>query len=242
MRTALFSLLSVLSFLLAPLSFAQERAADYPPAYLTLMREAMRSFSQRDFETALAFVNKADELLPPTPPSMNVRGAIAIEQKRFDEGRKLCLAALQKDPRYFPARFNLAEIPFVQKNYAEARNIFQRLQQDHPEDELLKFRIYLTYLLENNESAAKQALEELPFLSDTPAYYYARAAWEFAHANPKGGQEWVDRGNWVFPPIKTQNFADVFYDLGWLKRPGTEDASEPTAAPTLPAEAPAAVE
>jgi hypothetical protein len=49
----------------------------------------------------------------------------------------------------------------VQGKYAEARNIFQKLQDEHPTDELLQFRIYLTYLLEKNDSAAKDALEKV---------------------------------------------------------------------------------
>lgn len=200
---------------------------NYPPAYANLLRDAVRSFSERDFATAVALIDKADAIHPPTPMSLNVRGAVAIEQRRFDEGRTLCVDAMKLDPHFFPARFNLGEIPFVQGKYAEARSIFQKLQDENPKDELLQFRIYLTYLLEKNEAAAKDGLEHVPFLSNTPIYYYSNAAWEFAHGNSKGGKEWVDRGNWVFPPFRTRNFADVFFDLGWLQRPGTAAVDPP---------------
>jgi tetratricopeptide (TPR) repeat protein len=209
-------------------SAGAESINNYPPAYASLLRDAVRSFSERDFATAVALINKADSLHAPTPMSLNVRGAVAIEEKRFDEGRTLCLDAMKLDPHFFPARFNLGEIPFVQGKYAEARNIFQKLQDENPKDELLQFRIYLTYLLEKNEAAAKDALEHVPFLSNTPIYYYSHAAWEFAHGNEKVGKEWVDRGNWVFPPFRTRNFADVFFDLGWLQRPGAPAVTPPT--------------
>jgi tetratricopeptide (TPR) repeat protein len=163
-----------------------------------------------------------------------VRGAVAIEERRFEEGRNLCIEALKLDPKFFPARFNLAEIPFVKGNYAEARNIFQRLEEENPRDELLQFRIFLTYLLEKNEAAAKDALDRVPFLSNTPVYYYSYAAWEFAHGNAKAGKDWVDRGNWVFPPFKTRNYADVFYDLGWLARPGSVPSSATATQSTAP--------
>jgi tetratricopeptide (TPR) repeat protein len=215
------------------MSVASLRGADaarnYPPAYISTLRDAMRSFSERDFPTAIALVDKADTLHAPTPESLNVRGAIAIEEHRFEQGRTLCIEALKQDPHFFPARFNLAEIPFVQGKYAEARNIFQKLQDEHPKDELLQFRIYLTYLLEKNDSAAKDALERVPFLSNTPIYYYSHAAWEFAHGNQKEAGDWVEHGNWVFPPFRTRNFADVFYDLGWLQRGATAATSAPAA-------------
>jgi len=214
---------------------------NFPPAYINALRDSMRSFSERDFPTAIALVDKADTLHPATPMSLNVRGAVAIEEHRFEEGRTFCLEALKQDPHFFPARFNLAEIPFVQGKYAEARNIFQKLQDEHPKDELLQFRIYLTYLLEKNDSAAKDALEKVPFLSNTPIYYYSHAAWEFAHGNEKGAREWVDHGNWVFPPFRTRNFADVFYDLGWLQRGVVSTPTAPPAAPpSLTPAAPAA--
>ena len=186
----------------------------------------MRSFSHRDFATAVSIVEKAEQQYQATPMSINVRGAVAIEEKRFEEGRRLCIEALKQDPKFYPARFNLAEIPFVQGKYAEARNLFQKLQDEHPKDELLQFRVFLTYLLEKNEPAAAEALEQIPFLANSPIYYYSKAAWEFAHGNEKEGLSWVDRGNWVFPPAKTRNYADVFYDLGWLKRLDTQTAQK----------------
>jgi tetratricopeptide (TPR) repeat protein len=220
MRSCLLALIAAFIFAGA-LHAVEDPLRTYPSDYAKLLRDSMRSFSERDFATAIALIDKADTIHAPTATSLNVRGAVAIEERRFEEGRNLCIEALKLDPKFFPARFNLAEIPFVKGNYAEARNIFQRLEEEHPRDELLQFRIYLTYLLEKNEAAAKDALDHVPFLSNTPIYYYSYAAWEFAHGNPKSGKEWIERGNWVFPPFKTRNYADVFFDLGWLPRPGT---------------------
>ena len=206
-----------------PILAAGTSAADFPTEYAVAMRDAMRSFLQRDFPTALAVVEKAERAFRETPISLNIRGAVAIEERRFDEGRKYCIEALRLDPSFFPAQFNLAEIPFVQGKYAEARVLFEKLRDDHEKDDLVQFRIFLTYLLEKNESAAREMLENVPFLSDTPIYYYTHAAWEFAHGNEEEGRKWVDSGNYVFPPLKTLNFSNVFYDLGWLKRPGTSE-------------------
>jgi len=214
----LFRLVVVLSLLLVSIRAADDPLAGYAPGYVTLVRNAIRSFVQRDFETTLSLIDQADQIVPATPMALNIRGAVAIEQKQFDVGRKYCIDALRTDPKFYPARFNLAEIPFVQGKYAEARALLERMLEDHPKDDLLMFRIYLTYLLEKDETAAKEHLDQIPFLSNTPVYYFAQGAWEFAHGNEKEGRAWIERGHYVFPPHKSQNFIEVFFDLGWLKR------------------------
>jgi tetratricopeptide (TPR) repeat protein len=194
---------------------------DAPPAYRDALIAAMRSFTARDFMKAKEQVQKADSGWQQTPVSLNILGAIEIEQKNFEEGRKLCIEALKKDPRFFPARFNLAEIPFVQAKYTEARTLFLKLQEDEPDDDLLKFRIFLTFLLEKNDAEAKQHLDHIPLINDSPISFYANAAWEFAHGDEKKAKDWIASGVRTFPPIKHINFIEVFYDLGWLERAPT---------------------
>jgi len=197
---------------------AEDPLKDAPPTYKEAMYAAMRSFTTRDFDSARAVVQKADSTYQQTPVSLNILGAIAIEERKFEVGRQFCLQALNMDPRFFPARFNLAEIPFVQGKYAEARALFERLQQDEPKDDLLKFRIFLTFLLEKNEAVAREQLDQIPIINDTPISFYANAAWDFAHGDDQGAKKWLSGGLRTFPAIRHVNFVEVFYDLGWLKR------------------------
>ena len=62
-------------------------------------------------------------------------------------------------------------------------------------------------------------MEKIPLLNDTPIYYYSYAAWEFAHGDTKKAQTYLNSAETVFPKSKRGNFLDVFYDIGWLKRP-----------------------
>ncbi len=191
-------LFAVALALTAPLLPAQDPLGSITPAHAEMLRDAMRSFMKRDFERAIAQVDKADAMDKPNPVSMNIRGAIAIEQRQFDEGRKYCLQALNEDPKFYPARFNLAEIPFVQGKYAESRVLFEKLSEQNPKDELVQFRIFLTYLLEKDEVAAQQKLDAVQFYSRTPIYYFSHAAWEFAHGNKAEALKWMERGRFVF--------------------------------------------
>ncbi|MEO8352300.1 MAG: tetratricopeptide repeat protein [Chthoniobacteraceae bacterium] len=194
--------------------------AAYPPAYLEAIRSSMRAFEARDFTAARQLVDRADNHFKTTPLTLNIRGAIAIEQKKYDEGRAFCEKALAEDPQFFAAKFNLCEIPFSQQKYLEARAEFETLAAEYPKSDLVKFRIYLTYVLAKDDAGATKYGEQIPFLSDTPVFYYTRAAWEFTHNNPAAAKDWLDRSQFVFPPARHQNFIDVLYDLGWVERPG----------------------
>lgn len=195
-----------------------------PPAYIEAVRSAVTAFSDRDFAKTINALDKAETMVPPTPLTLNTRGAVYIEQKKYDEGAELCRRALKIDPKFYPARFNLCEIPLMQKSYAQARAAFQVLLDEFPKDELVMFRILLTHLLEKNDPEARRMLDRIPFPGKTASYYYANAAWEFAHGNEEEAHKWIKRGNWVFNPRMTVNFSDAFVEIGWLKEsPGTTD-------------------
>ena len=208
---------------IATRSIGAEKPKDLPPDYIKTVQSAMRAFASRDFKTALVLVDKSEGMYQPTAMTVNVRAAIAIEDKKFDEGKEYCLKALQLDPKFFPALFNLAEIPFMQGKYAEARLAYEKLLDDESSADLIKFRLYLTYLLEKNDEVAKQLLDKIPLLNDSPIYFYGYAAWEFAHGDEKKAQSYLNSAETVFPKAKLGNFLDVFYDIGWLKRPTGAD-------------------
>src|SRR5207249_6042279 len=94
--------------------------------------------------------------------------------------------------------------------------------------ELIKFKIYMTLLLEGKESRAHAMMEEFQFTGDTPALYYAQAAWEYKHNNPEKAADWTGSANKIYSPALNSVFADAFYDVGWMQRP--EGSSAPALA------------
>jgi tetratricopeptide (TPR) repeat protein len=212
---------------------ATEAFRQLPADYRILMIEAMKRFQSRDFKGAIRFTDRADEIRPPTVWTLNVRGAVAIEQRRFDEGTKYCETALKLEPDFFPAKFNLCEIPFLQHRYPEARQMWEKLLSEYPVNpafakddgtpELLTYRIFLCHLLENNKKSAKEWLEKIPFPSVTPAYHYANAVWERDQGHDNKWQSWLEQAEFVWPELKRANFTDVLIQLGWLKPPFGEE-------------------
>jgi len=191
---------------------------DYPPAYNVAVGKAFECFHTRDFVAAMKYLDEADRAVPQTPAVLNARGAIAIEKRQFDQGAKYCIAALEKDPQFFLARFNLGEIPFMQKRYPEARALYEEVLAAQPSNELVQYRIFLTYLLDKNEASAHAALNRIRYPGDTGAYYYAHAAWEFSRGNTTEAVRWLNAGDWIFSKEKNIYLADPLADLGWIKR------------------------
>lgn len=218
-------LVLVLSVLMKAGGFAASSGPrELPPAYVEAVREAVIQFSNRDFPKTREALDRADAMLPPTPLTLNTRGAILIEERKFEEGAEFCRRALEIDPQFYPARFNLCEIPMIQRRYAEAREQFLKILDEYPRDELVMFRIMLTHLVEKDDAAARRVLDRIPFPGSTCSYYYANAAWEFAHGNEEEAHKWMKRGNWVFKPQMTINFADAMREIGWIKTaPGTTE-------------------
>ena len=196
----------------------------YPAAYIKAVTEVIRAFKTRNWPLTLELLDKADKIHPPSPVTLNTRGAISIEEKKFEEGARLCQEALKLDPKFYPARFNLAEIEFVQGHYPEARKMFEKFVRENPKDELARFRVFLIFLLEKNYDDARRAIDQIPFPGDTPAYYYANASWDFAHDRSAEAHKWLGRADWTFGPEKSATFADSLYEIGWIKRPGPKSA------------------
>jgi hypothetical protein len=161
-----------------------------------------------------------------------------MAQKKLDEAEVALRQALAADPKLREAAYSLAQVAFQRKQYRDARDQLERLYSETPGGaknqaaQLLKFEIFLTFLLGAQESEAQQIMEQFEFTGETPALYYAQAAWAFEHANPERGNDWVASARKIYSPALNLIFADSFYDLGWLENEGAgiESGAETRAA------------
>ncbi len=195
---------------------------------------AERSFQQRDFPTALKFLDLSDAGAPNQAAALNLRGEIYLEEQKFDKAEKAFREATDADPKFREAQYNLAQIPFKERDYAKARERLEKLFAETPGGEknqaaqLIKYKIFMTLLLEGKEAQAQQMMDQFKFTGDTPALYYAQAAWSFKHDNRDQGSDWIKSAQKIYSTALNVVFADAFYDLGWLKR--TPEAAPTTAA------------
>ncbi len=197
-----------------------EAAEDNPvsPEYLKLITESASFFEQENYEQALERLDKADAIRMETSIALNLRGAIATESGEFDLARSLFVKALEKDEEYFAPRFNLGEILFLEKQYNEARAHFQGMLQDMPDNELLQFKIFLTYLLQDKMEEAKQALAQIKFPSDTPSYYFANAALDFYNKKEEEARSWIDSSKRIFGEQSNHFYMRSMADIGFISK------------------------
>jgi hypothetical protein len=70
--------------------------------------------------------------------------------------------------------------------------------------------------LEGREGVAQKAMDEFKMMDESPALYYAQAAWAFQHGNPKQGNNWVANASNLYSAELNRAFAAPFSDLGWI--------------------------
>src|SRR6266487_1093423 len=216
-----------------PLTTAGERAEKGKALARSKFDQAQQALRQRDFVTARKLVDEADQAQPNQPATLNLRGEILMEQKQFGEAEAAFKKAAKLDPKFREAQYNLAQIPFKNKDYAKARERLEALLERTPGGdknqaaELMKFKIYMTLLLEGKDSRAQAMMEQFQFTGDTPALYYAQAAWEFKHNNPEKAADWTGSAKKIYSQALNGVFADAFYDVGWMQSPEPAAAPEP---------------
>ena len=204
---------------------AAERAERLKTEAKVNLEKAGRAFEQRDIDAALKFLDLAEAAVPNDAASDNLRGEILMDQGRFDEAEVVLRRAFTANPKFREAQYNLAQIPFKKGEYAKSRDRLEALFAETPGDDLnqaaqlIKFKIFLTFLLENKESEAQQLMDQFTFTGDSPALYYAQSAWEFKHGNVDRGNDWITSAQKIYSPALNLVFADSLYDIGWLKRP-----------------------
>src|SRR6266571_4596350 len=137
--------------------------------------------------TALALSSFAADNVAPTKSEL---------EDMYNKAETALLEAARIDPKFWNARFNLAEIPFLKKDWTEARNRFQQLLSSSKSDlaseaaQLIQYKVLLTYLLEGKENMVDSILAKLELSPDTPAVDYVKAAVALQHKNEKEAKDW----------------------------------------------------
>lgn len=204
------------------------------------LARAQRAFRQGDLEGAEKLLDRVDAIAPNQAVTYNLRGEILLEQGKIDEAETALRNALAADPQLLSARYNFARVPFARKNFAAARKELEALQGafsgagEEQREQLIRYQIYLTLLLEGREGAAQNAMDEFKMMDASPALYYAQAAWAFQHGNAKQGKNWVANAGNLFSAELNRSFAAPLADLGWLGNKVTVAAApSPTPEPML---------
>lgn len=162
----------------------------------------------------------------------NLRGAVYTKLRDFPKARRSFNRTLELRPDLLEARFNLAELDFVEKKFPEAEKSFAKLKKDFPDlpasqKKLVDYKIYVALLMQSTaksdakERSALQIKDTFDFLGDTPAYYCAEMAHAFKHNQAEKANEWLVSANKIFssPGDKAllQVYLDALMEVGWME-------------------------
>ena len=212
-------LASCLAFLCCVVATA--RAANPENVYAGNLIEAARTdYITGRFDSALTKLDQREKAKGPTGEALDLRGSIALEQGKFDLALQAFTEAHKLEPDLFAPRLHLGDLLLREKKYADARAVYEKLLTETNvliSNERLRYGLLLIALAGHEEAAARSALENIKFPTETPAYYFAQAAWEFAHGNEHSAQKWIATARQIFEPQLLAWFARPLYELGWLK-------------------------
>ncbi|MGF1657716.1 MAG: tetratricopeptide repeat protein [Verrucomicrobiales bacterium] len=175
------------------------------------------ALQERELDKARQSLEEALELAPDNDQILGLYGALLIYEKSYDEARTVYRGLLERQPENYSSIWNLAEIEFLTDNYGPSRELLRTLQEKNESDEMVSYKIGLTYLLEDDIAKAQAEFEKIEFPSDTPAYYFAQAALAFKQDNPTEAHSWVQESARIFPFQHNALFADSLIEKGVLK-------------------------
>src|SRR5881396_336006 len=201
-------------------SLAADNVAPSKAELEAMYDKAFRAFDGNNFPDALQELDAIDARQPDLAESQNLRGVILMRQAEYDQAEAALQKALATDPKFWNARFNLAEIPFLRKEWAEARKRFEGLLQGNTTElqgeaaQLIQYKILLTYLLEGKENMVDSILAKFELTPDTPAVTYSNAAVAFQHKNEKEAKDLIAAAEKKFSPALNKLFAESLYEVG----------------------------
>jgi tetratricopeptide (TPR) repeat protein len=213
---------------LAAIGFAADTVAPTKAELEDMYNAAYRAFDAKKFPEALKQLDAIDARQPDLAASKNLRGVILMRQGKYDEAETALQEAARIDPKFWNARFNLAEIPFLKKDWAEARKRFEQLLASGGSDlakeasQLIQYKILLTYLEEGNGNMVDSMLAKLELSPDTPAVDYVKAAVALQAKNQSEAKDWISAAEKNYSPQLNKLFAESLYEAGWLEKPAGE--------------------
>ncbi len=202
--------------------------------------KAFQAFDDGKYDEALTALDTIDARQPDLAESLNLRGVVYMRQGKYDKAEKTLRKVLSIEPKFWNASFNLAEIPFLKKDWSESHNRFEALLAGkhnglQPEtNQLIQYKILLTLILQGKENMVDWILSKFELSKDSPALYYSNAGIAFQHGNQKEAEKWMDAAVKHFPAPLNKLYVESFYEVGWLQRPPGE--SHPTIEITSSAE------
>jgi len=190
----------ILFFLFLALGTSQCQVSAPPAEESTqkAIESVLQDFDAKKTDDALAKLEALQIQAPNDPLILNLIGSAYTKKKDYLAAESYFRKSLKEKNGFFPALYNLGELLFLQKKYAEAREHFQAMRGSDTRNELLQFKVVLCDLELNETDRAQKLMTAIKYPGDSPAWYYAQAAYENKVGNTKKAREYIAGAQYIF--------------------------------------------
>ena len=190
---------------------------------MKLAAEARELMSKQRPSEALAKLDEAEKFAPSSAVVWNMRGSVytAAPMRDFAKARECFEKAEKITPESFEPKFNLAELLYVQQKYDEAEKALSKIAETFiklREDvrHLVQFKILVCQLKLGKLEEAEKTRKTFTFMDDTPAYYFATAAFCFHRNDLAEARVWIGKAERLFKLPANAVYLDSLMEARWL--------------------------
>lgn len=158
---------------------------------------------------------------PQNIKALLLRGAIYTAKQQWDPATKDYQAVLQIDNANTEAKYDLANLQFLQHQFDNARIAFAALPESKDDDvrDLTCYKIFLCDLLGGHDDVAAKELDAFNQVASRPSYYFGNAAWNLVHKKPEEARTWLISAGNIYPPRKHLLYMSILKETGYLPLP-----------------------
>jgi len=182
--------------------------------YDAIVNKVSRDLADGKIDDAAADAKVAEKLDANNPETANLFGVVASKKKDYAEAVSQFNRAITEDPKFYTAKFNLADVLMLQGDYEQARSVLADLSQIDPKSEIVQFKFALSYVLANQTDEASSFIDEMDFPGKTPAYYYARAAVWLKKGLDKDANQYSVNAHKYYTDDQCKYFVSILREMG----------------------------
>jgi tetratricopeptide (TPR) repeat protein len=196
------------------IAMAQVSTLDAETKKNMAIERVLADYGTQKYDEALERLFELKDDYPGDPLILNLMGSVYTKKLNYQKAEKAFRQALDIEPGFFPAAYNLGELLFLQQKYALARQYYETMRATDHRHELLQFKVALCDIMAGETVRASKVMNTIKYPGDSPSWYYAHAALEHKQGNTAKAREYVRGAKFVYGPEKTALFDESFQLIG----------------------------
>jgi len=189
------------------------------------MATAIGLMNANNVDGALAKLTEAIQLNPKNSAAYVLRASVYCQKSLWPQAEADFKTASDLAPGNVVLKFNIVTVKFMQKQYDAARPGYVALEGDPDMGDFASYNVFLCDLAAGHTDLAKKELDAFDTADTNASYYFGNAAWSIAHKNYDDARSWLTSASNIYPPRKSQYYAESLIYLGYLPLPKDPNAT-----------------